>query len=203
MKKIGFIGLGVMGRPMAANLIRAGYPLKVYNRSSGPVDALVTIGAQRGIDAKDTAAFADVIITMLPDSPDVKSVVMGKGGVLEGARPGAVLIDMSSIAPLVSQEVARAANQKDVKMLDAPVSGGEPKAVDGTLAIMVGGPEDVFEQVEPILSVMGASVTRGGGHRRRKHRQTGQPGHRGLKYRRHGRGHGAGDKGRRSTGKRI
>lgn len=162
MEKIGFIGLGVMGKPMAANLIKSGYPVTVYNRSANPVEELVKMGAQKGSSAKDTAASADVIITMLPDSPDVKAVVMGKDGVLEGAKKGAVLVDMSSIAPLVAQEVARAADEKGVAMLDAPVSGGEPKAIDGTLAIMVGGPEDAFERVKPILAVMGASVTRVG-----------------------------------------
>jgi 2-hydroxy-3-oxopropionate reductase len=126
------------------------------------VQELVEAGALAGESSKDVAEYADVIITMLPNSPEVKEVVLGENGVLEGVKPGTVLVDMSSIAPLVSQEVAAKLKEKDVVMLDAPVSGGEPKAIDGTLAIMVGGPEDAFEDVKDILAVMGASVTRVG-----------------------------------------
>lgn len=162
MEKIGFIGLGIMGKPMASNLIRKGYSLKVYDTNPDPVAALVELGAEAGTCARDAAAFADVIITMLPNSPHVKEAVLGTHGVLEGARSGAVLVDMSSIAPLISQAVSRAVNEKGVFMLDAPVSGGEPKAIDGTLAIMVGGPQEVFERVKPILELLGSSVTRVG-----------------------------------------
>jgi len=159
---IGFIGLGIMGNPMAKNLIKAGYPLVVYDIIAEKVDELVEAGAEAGSSSKDVAAQSDIVITMLPNSPEVKEAVLGPGGVLEGAKPGTILIDMSSIAPLASQEVAAKAKEKGVAMLDAPVSGGEPKAVQGTLAIMVGGPEETFEQVKDILAVMGASVTRVG-----------------------------------------
>lgn len=162
MEKIGFIGLGIMGCPMAKNLLKKGYPLTVYDIVSGKVDDLVKAGAERGASNKDVAVKSEVTITMLPNSPDVKEAVLGKDGVLEGARPGSILIDMSSIAPLASKEIAERAKEKKVIMLDAPVSGGEPKAVDGTLAIMVGGPAEAFEKVKDILGVMGASVKRVG-----------------------------------------
>ena len=159
MKKIGFIGLGVMGKPMAKNLLKAGYALMVYDIVPEAVQELVEAGAQAAASSKEAAAFGEVILTMLPNSPEVKEVVLGKNGVLEGAKSGSILVDMSSIAPLASQEVSARAQEKGVIMLDAPVSGGEPKAIDGTLAFMVGGPEDAFEQVKEILAVMGGSVT--------------------------------------------
>ncbi|NJD09806.1 MAG: 2-hydroxy-3-oxopropionate reductase [Gemmatimonadetes bacterium] len=162
MENVGFIGLGIMGRPMARNLLKAGYPLVVYDLNPAPVAELVAAGAAAGTSCADVAARADVIITMLPNSPDVRQAVLGPGGVLEGAAPGAVVVDMSSIAPLASREIATVLAERDVAMLDAPVSGGEPKAIEGTLAIMVGGPEPVFERVKGILSHMGASVTRVG-----------------------------------------
>lgn len=159
MKKIGFIGLGIMGKPMAHNLLKAGYPLKVYDIVPEPVQELVAAGALEGQSLQDVAEYGEVIITMLPNSPEVKEVVLGTNGVLEGAKPGTILVDMSSIAPLASQEIAAKASEKGVIMLDAPVSGGQPKAIDGTLAIMVGGPEETFHQVKEMLAVMGASVT--------------------------------------------
>ncbi len=159
MKKIGFIGLGIMGKPMAANLIKAGYELVVYDIVPEKLTALVQAGAQAGASGKDVAAKSEIVITMLPNSPDVKEAVLGAGGVLEGTKRGTILIDMSSIAPLASREIAAEAKEKGVVMLDAPVSGGEPKAVEGTLAIMVGGPRETFEKVKDILGVMGASVT--------------------------------------------
>ena len=162
MKNIGFIGLGIMGCPMARNLLKKGYSLTVYDIVSEKVDDLVEAGAKAGSSNKDVAEKSEIIITMLPNSPEVKEAVLGKNGVLDGARPGTILIDMSSIAPLASKEVAERAKDKKVVMLDAPVSGGEPKAVEGTLAIMVGGPAETFEEVRDILSVMGASVTRVG-----------------------------------------
>ena len=162
MKKIGFIGLGIMGKPMAQNLLKAGYELTVYDIVPERMEELVKAGARRGSSGQDVAAKSEVVITMLPNSPHVRAAVLGPNGVLEGARPGTILVDMSSIAPLASQEIAARARAKGVAMLDAPVSGGEPKAVAGTLAIMVGGPEDTFEQVKDILSRMGASVTRVG-----------------------------------------
>lgn len=162
MKKIGFIGLGIMGKPMARNLLKAGYPLTVYDIVPDKAEEVVEAGAKAGSSSKDVAEKSEVIITMLPNSPEVKEAVLGKNGVLEGAKPGTILIDMSSIAPLASKEVAEKAKEKGVTVLDAPVSGGEPKAVEGTLAIMVGGPQETFDEVEDILSVMGASVTRVG-----------------------------------------
>jgi 2-hydroxy-3-oxopropionate reductase len=158
MKKIGFIGLGIMGKPMAMNLIKAGYALTVYDIRREPVKEVVAAGAKEGKSSKDVSAQSEVVITMLPNSPDVKKAVLGENGVLAGAKAGMILIDMSSIAPLVSKEVAAEAEKKGVEMLDAPVSGGEPKAKDGTLSIMVGGKKEVFEQVENILKVMGASA---------------------------------------------
>jgi 2-hydroxy-3-oxopropionate reductase len=159
MEKIGFIGVGIMGKPMALNLIKAGYPLKVFDVDSVRMAEVVKAGAEEGTSCKDVAETSEIVITMLPDSPDVKNAVLGKNGVLEGVKSGSVLIDMSSIAPLVSKEIAQKLGEKNVSMLDAPVSGGEPKAIDGTLAIMVGGPKDVFERVKDILAIMGGSVT--------------------------------------------
>ncbi len=162
MKKIGFIGLGIMGKPMAKNLLKAGYPLTVYDIVPEKVEEVVEAGAKAGSSNKDVAEQSELIITMLPNSPEVREAVLGENGVLQGAKTGTVLIDMSSIAPLASIEVAERAKEKGVVMLDAPVSGGEPKAVDGTLAIMVGGPQETFDKVKDILGVMGASVTRVG-----------------------------------------
>ena len=156
--KIGFIGLGIMGKPMAKNLMKAGHELVVYDVIAANVDNVVAAGAQAGASSKDVAEQCSFIITMLPNSPHVKTVVMGEYGVLEGAQAGTVLVDMSSIAPLASQEIAAACGEKGVKMLDAPVSGGEPKAIDGTLAIMVGGDKELFDQVKDVLAVMGSSV---------------------------------------------
>lgn len=155
---IGFIGLGIMGKPMAKNLLKAGHKLVVYDIVDAPVKELVQAGAAAGSSPKDVAARSELIITMLPNSPHVKEAVLGKNGAIEGAKPGATLVDMSSIAPLASREVAAELAKKGVEMLDAPVSGGEPKAIDGTLAIMVGGKEAVFEKVKDILLKMGASA---------------------------------------------
>jgi 2-hydroxy-3-oxopropionate reductase len=162
MKKIGFIGLGIMGKPMAMNLLKAGYALTVYDIMPEKVKALVAAGAKAGTSSKEVAQQSEIVITMLPNSPHVREAVLGAAGVLEGAKSGTILIDMSSIAPLASKEIAQKVAQKGVAMLDAPVSGGEPKAIDGTLAIMVGGPQETFDQVKEILAVMGASVTRVG-----------------------------------------
>ena len=159
MEKIGFIGLGIMGNPMAKNLLKAGYSLTVYDIMPEKVDDLVAAGAQVGSSSNEVAEKSDVVITMLPNSPEVKDAVLGADGVLDGAKPGTILVDMSSIAPLASKEVSERAKEKGVVVLDAPVSGGEPKAVDGTLAIMVGGPAETFEKVKDILAVMGGSVT--------------------------------------------
>jgi len=162
MQKIGFVGLGIMGKPMAKNLIKAGYDLAVYDIVPQRVSELVKAGAKRCRSGKDVAARSEIVITMLPNSPQVMDAVLGPGGVLEGAKTGTILIDMSSIAPRASREIAAKAQGKGVVMLDAPVSGGEPKAIEGKLAIMVGGPADAFEQVKDILGVMGATVIRVG-----------------------------------------
>ena len=156
--KIGFIGLGIMGKPMSINLLKAGYELIVYDINNTSVNEVVAAGAASAKTSAKVAEQSDIIITMLPNSPHVKNAVMGEGGVLEGAKPGSILIDMSSIAPIASQEIEKACKEKGVRMIDAPVSGGEPKAVDGTLSIMVGGDKEIFEQVRDILLCMGASA---------------------------------------------
>lgn len=156
---IAFIGLGIMGRPMAKNLLKAGHQLVVHNRTASRMDELAAAGAEKASSPRDAASRADVVITMLPDGPDVEEVVLGKNGVLEGAAAGTTVVDMSSISPLVAQKVGAACEAKGVEFLDAPVSGGEPKAIDGTLAIMVGGKPPVFKKIEPILRNMGSTVT--------------------------------------------
>ena len=156
--KIGFIGLGIMGKPMARNLLKAGHELVVFDVIQANVDLIVEAGAKAAASSKEVAEQCSLIITMVPNGPQVKEVVMGPGGVLEGAKAGTTVIDMSSIAPQVSQEVCAACAEKGVRMIDAPVSGGEPKAIDGTLSIMVGGDKAVFEEFKEILLVMGGSA---------------------------------------------
>ena len=155
MQKIGFIGLGIMGKPMAKNLIDVGYPVIAYDIRKEALEEIISYGAKRASSNKEVASQCDIIITMLPNSPEVKSAVLGKEGVVEGVKKGQILIDMSSIAPLVTQEIAKELYTKGVEMLDAPVSGGQEKAQSGTLAIMVGGKEEVFIKCKPILEVMG------------------------------------------------
>lgn len=163
---IGFIGLGIMGGPMAKNLLKGGYKLVVPSKSSKAAE-LKAAGAETADGYKAVAAKSDVIITMLPNSPEVKSVMLGSGAdgdsVIGGAKSGAIVVDMSSIAPAASQEVGAALGAKGIAFLDAPVSGGEPKAIDGSLAIMVGGDNAAFEKVKPVLEKMGSSVTLVGG----------------------------------------
>lgn len=156
--KIGFIGIGIMGYPMAQNLIKAGYSVIAYDLNQQALERLTQEGAEKGTSCSQVAANCDIIITMLPNSPDVQKAVQDQGGVAEAAKKGQILIDMSSIAPLVSQSIARELQQKGVDMLDAPVSGGQEKARSGTLAIMVGGKEEIFHQCKPILEVMGKPV---------------------------------------------
>ncbi len=157
--KIGFIGLGIMGKPMSKNLIKAGHKVVVYDVVAAPVEEVVTAGAERGASAKDVASRSDIIITMLPDGPEVEQAVLGPNGVLEGVKAGTLVIDMSSISPIVAQKVGAALEAKGADFIDAPVSGGEPKAIDGTLAIMVGGKQAAFDKATPILKAMGSSVT--------------------------------------------
>ncbi|MDG2957536.1 2-hydroxy-3-oxopropionate reductase [Actinobacillus sp. GY-402] len=156
--KIGFIGLGIMGKPMSKNLIKAGYSLVVSDLNKSSVDELVAAGAEAAATAKEVASKSDIVITMLPNSPHVKSAVLGENGVLEGAKPGLVLIDMSSIAPLASREIYAELEKKGIDMLDAPVSGGEPKAIDGTLSVMVGGKKEVFDKYYDVMKAMAGSV---------------------------------------------
>ena len=156
---IGFIGLGIMGKPMSRNLMKAGHRLVVFDIVAESVDAIVAEGAARGASAADVASRSDIVITMLPDGPEVDQAVLGPGGVLEGARPGTLVIDMSSISPLVAQKAGAACAAKGVDFLDAPVSGAEPGAIAGTLAIMVGGKPEVFDRAVAVLKAMGATVT--------------------------------------------
>ncbi|WP_291634124.1 2-hydroxy-3-oxopropionate reductase [Clostridium sp.] len=156
--KIGFVGLGIMGKPMVRNLLKAGNEVVVFDVIQENIDDVVKAGAIAVNSSKAVAEQCKLIITMLPNSPHVKTVVMGAGGVLEGAQSGSILVDMSSIAPLASQEICKACAAKGVKMIDAPVSGGEPKAMDGTMSIMVGGDKTVFDEVYDILMIMGGSA---------------------------------------------
>ena len=158
MAIIGFVGPGIMGRPMIRNLLKCGHTVIAYGRTQARVDACVADGAERGKSLAELGSRASVAITMLPDGPDVEKVVLGANGILSGASPGLLIIDMSSTSPLVSQKIAAASAAKSVDFVDAPVSGGEPKAIDGTLAIMVGASQSVFDTAEPILRCMGSTV---------------------------------------------
>src|SRR6202171_4788049 len=148
---VGMIGLGIMGRPMAKNLLRAGYPLVVHSRSQGPVQEMVGAGAKAATSPKDVAGQVDVLITMLPNSPEVELVALGQDGIVEGARKGLLFLDMSTISPLVSQKVGKVLGAKGVRMLDAPVSGGEKGAIDAALSIMVGGEQADFGAGPPLF----------------------------------------------------
>ena len=159
MAKVGFIGLGIMGRPMLNNLLKASHEVVAYGINAAKLDACVSDGARRGASNQDVAARSEIVFTMLPDGPEVEQVVLGEDGVLAGAKPGTLIVDMSSINPLVSQKIGKACAEKQVEFLDAPVSGGEPKAIEGTLAIMVGGSEASFGKAEPLLKAMGSKVT--------------------------------------------
>ena len=155
---IGFIGLGIMGRPMARNLLRAGYPLVVHDVDRTGVDALVAEGATAGTTPRGVAAATDVLVTMLPDSPQVREVYLGPDGALEAIRPGWLAIDMSSIAPATARDLAGRAAAGGAEILDAPVSGGDKGAIAGTLSIMVGGTEAAFARALPILGAMGKTI---------------------------------------------
>jgi 2-hydroxy-3-oxopropionate reductase len=157
-KKTGFIGLGVMGKPMSLNLLKAGYEVMAFDINQNSLNEVVKAGAKRGESPKVIGENSEVIITMLPNSPQVEEVICGKNGVLEGTKEGTIIIDMSSISPIVAKKVYQIAKEKGVAFIDAPVSGGEPKAKDGTLSIMAGGDEEVFENVKDLLLTMGASA---------------------------------------------
>src|SRR5918998_142975 len=158
-ERVGFIGLGIMGGPMARNLMEAGYGLTVHNRSPEKAEELGEAGATVAETPGETAENSDVVITMLPDSPQVSEVVAGDDGVLEGISEGSLLVDMSTISPVVTEELAEAVKEKGASMLDAPVSGGDVGAIEGTLSIMVGGSEEDFQRAKPLLEVMGKTVT--------------------------------------------
>jgi 2-hydroxy-3-oxopropionate reductase len=156
--KIGFIGLGIMGKPMSKNLVKAGLDLVVLDHKKASMDELAALGAETVPTPRAVAERTDVIFTMLPNSPQVKSVILEKDGVLEGARAGTLVVDASSIAPLVSREIGDRLAERGVRFMDAPVSGGEPKAIDGTLSFMVGGREADFAEAQPLLAHMGSSA---------------------------------------------
>lgn len=155
---IGFIGLGIMGKPMAQNLMKAGYSLVVHNRSRSPVEEMVKEGAQLATSPKEVAARTEVVITMLPDSPDVEQVYSGEQGVIAGAKPGTLLVDMSSISPVVTRKLAVEAERRSLDMLDAPVSGGEAGAINATLSIMIGGKAPAVERAMPIFQALGKNI---------------------------------------------
>ena len=157
-ERVGFIGLGIMGAPMARHLLAAGFPLTVHSRSPGPVDALVEAGAARASSPAELARASDVVVTMLPDTPDVEHVMLGDDGVVAGAAAGSLVIDMSTIDPGPTRAIAEQLAARDVEMLDAPVSGGERGAIDGTLSIMVGGSDEAFARAMPILQAMGKNI---------------------------------------------
>ena len=159
---IGFVGLGIMGKPMAKNLINAGYTLRVFDLNQAPVDEIASLGATKCGSASEAASASDVVIVMVPDSADSEAAILTEKGVLAGSKPNTIIIDMSSINPLVSQKIAKACGEKQVEFLDAPVSGGEPGAIEGTLAIMVGGKQDIFNKCIDILTVLGKIVVRVG-----------------------------------------
>jgi 2-hydroxy-3-oxopropionate reductase len=157
-EKVGFIGLGIMGKPMAKNLMEAGYDLVLYNRTLEKAEELAEDGAEVAANPREVAENSDIVVTMLPDSPDVRNVVAGEDGVLEGIKEGVLLVDMSTISPVVTEELAAAVKEKGASMLDAPVSGGDVGAIEGTLSIMVGGSEEDFERAKPLFDVMGKTV---------------------------------------------
>lgn len=157
-ERLGFVGLGIMGRPMAGHLLAAGLPLTVHSRSPGPVDELVAAGAHHAGSGAEVAAASDVVITMLPDTPDVEEVVLGAGGIAEGAAAGSLVIDMSTIDPSAARRISVELAGRRVAMLDAPVSGGEKGAIDAALSIMIGGAAADVERARPLLELMGTTI---------------------------------------------
>ena len=159
MLKVGYIGLGLMGKSIARNILKAGFPLVVYNRSWGAVEELVSEGAQKAGSPRQVAERVDAVFTNLPDTPDVEAVALGKNGIIEAARPGLIFVDNSTIKPAAARRIADVLGEKGVACLDAPVSGGDIGARQGTLAIMVGGPAEALEKVRPVLMAMGKTIT--------------------------------------------
>ena len=164
MKRIGFIGLGLMGSGMSMNLLKAGFPLTIWNRTPSKMKPLLDMGAQGAGSPKEVAERSEIVIDIVTDSPDVEEVLLGPNGVVHGAKPGTVVIDMSTISPSVTRRIAEELGSKRVKMLDAPVSGGDIGAREGTLSIMVGGDKDVFEECLPVFEAMGRTITHVGGN---------------------------------------
>lgn len=160
--KVGFIGLGIMGRPMSKNLLKAGYDLTVFDFNKVAVDDVVVNGAKAALSGKEVGESVDVLITMLPNSPHVKSALFDKNGAAEGLKKGTVVIDMSSINPVESQDIAKKLAELEIEFLDAPVSGGEPKAIDGTISVMVGGKQEIFDKYYDLIKAMAGSVVRVG-----------------------------------------
>ena len=158
-EKAGFIGLGIMGQGMSANILKAGFPLTVWNRTASRADALVEAGAKLAANPAEVAANSDIIVICVSDTPDVEAVILGPDGVLAGVKPGSVVVDCSTISPIVTRELSRKLAEQDVAMLDAPVSGGSEGAAKGTLSIMVGGQADTFERALPVLEAMGKTIT--------------------------------------------
>ena len=158
-RRIGFIGLGIMGRGMVANLLKAGHPVRVWNRTASRMDPLVQAGAEAGRDPADVASGSEIVITCVSDTPDVDEVILGERGVISGARPGSLVVDMSTISPSVTREVAERLDEEGLAMLDAPISGGSEGAANGTLSIMVGGAEDQVERAMPAFRAMGKTIT--------------------------------------------
>ena len=191
MATVGFVGLGIMGRPMLNNLLKAGHTVVAYGRNPKKLDACVADGAQRAASNREVGERAPIVFTMLPDGPEVEEVVLGPNGILEGCKAGSLIVDMSSISPLVTQKVAAACAAKSVAFIDAPVSGGEPKAIEGTLAIMVGGSRAAFQRAEPLLQCMGSEHYAHRASGRGQHHQARQPDHGGVQHRGDGRGAGA------------
>jgi len=159
MEKIGFVGLGIMGKPMALNLLKAGFDLIAYNRTEDKVDAIINAGGKKGKTPKEVAEQSDIIITIVSDSPDVEEVILGENGIVFGLKEGSVVIDMSTISPSVTRNIAEKLRDKKVEMLDAPVSGGDVGAINATLSIMVGGSQNTLNRCRPIFEAMGKSVT--------------------------------------------
>ena len=193
--KIGFIGLGIMGKPMVKNLLKAGHEVTVYDIMPAGMDEVAAAGAQKGTSPKDVAGRNDIIITMVPDGPEVEQAVLGPNGVLEGAKKGSTVIDMSSISPMVSQKVGAALEAKGIDFLDAPVSGGEPKAIDGTLAIMVGGKQEVFDKSGADPQDDGIDRHADGQDRSRQRHEARESDHGGVQHRGDGRGARSGHEG--------
>ena len=162
-ERIGFVGLGIMGQGMAHNLLKAGFDVRVWNRTSSRMDSVVEAGAKAGASPKDVAEHTDIVITCVSDTPDVEAVVLGEEGIIHGIKEGALLVDCSTISPQATQDIAQQLSEKGVHMLDAPISGGSEGAVNGTLSIMVGGDDEQFQRAMPAFEAMGTTITHVGG----------------------------------------